>query len=407
MIYKSSRREFLGSAMAIAGGALLAGRGVAWGEELTKDWLTRWEKHIVDSARRRYCDTEMGEELGWLVSPFLNGFYYGYLATQNPQWVDRLVDWADAWTRRGVKGPDGYIGWPKAAGASTSVVPDFVTDNMLGEAMALRPMVLMASVIAKTPTLKEKYGRKAEGYLRLAEEVFSKWDARWCWREVKVGGVWVVPTFGVEPKTGKWTEGYEKRKVDGFSMPANKQNHIAQWMAAMHEATGKAVYRERAEKWWQQMKLRMRVREGKYYVWNYWDPAGPWDYKSDGSTKHWVGVHPNGGYYAIDVEGMVAAFERGWVFGQKEIDRLIDTNRNFMWNGRIEGAKFQRIDGGESDKRWENAAGVLWTALVRHDPILLKIFETNHEPASWGGLSATPRHLAWRAGKASNHVQTI
>jgi acetyl esterase/lipase len=29
-------------------------------------------------------------------------------------------------------------------------------------------------------------------------------------------------------------------------------------------------------------------------LWNYWEPAGPWDYKPDGrSTKHWVGVHPN------------------------------------------------------------------------------------------------------------------
>jgi hypothetical protein len=185
--------------------------------------------------------------------------------------------------------------------------------------------------------------------------------------------------------------------VDGFSMPANKQNHIAQWLLAMHEVTGKAVYRERAEKWWQQMKLRLRQREGKYYVWNYWDPAGPWDYKSDGSTKHWVGVHPNGGYYAVDVEGMTAAFEQGLVFGQEEIDRLIATNRDFMWNKRIEGAKFQRIDGGASDKRWEGAAGVLWTALVRHDPTLRKVFEANHDPASWGGLSATPRHLIGRA----------
>ena len=40
------------------------------------DWLARWQKNILDSARSRYCDKEMGEELGWLVSPFLNGFYY-------------------------------------------------------------------------------------------------------------------------------------------------------------------------------------------------------------------------------------------------------------------------------------------------------------------------------------------
>ena len=129
---------------------------------LRKDWLARWEKNILNDARNRYCDREMGEEIGWLVSPFLNGFYYGYLATHDRKWVDLLVDWADAWIKRGVKEPDGYTGWPKADGASTSVMPGLYTDNMLGEAMGLRPVVLMAGTILKTPALKTKHGRKAE-----------------------------------------------------------------------------------------------------------------------------------------------------------------------------------------------------------------------------------------------------
>ena len=79
-----------------------------------KDWLTRWEANILGDARNRYCDKEMGEELGWLVSPFLNGFYYGYLATRNPKWVELLIDWTEACIRRSVQEPDGYIGWPKS-----------------------------------------------------------------------------------------------------------------------------------------------------------------------------------------------------------------------------------------------------------------------------------------------------
>jgi hypothetical protein len=50
-------------------------------EALYKDWLARWERNILGGARNRYCDREMGEEIGWLVSPFLNGFFYGGLAT--------------------------------------------------------------------------------------------------------------------------------------------------------------------------------------------------------------------------------------------------------------------------------------------------------------------------------------
>src|SRR5207244_2283025 len=163
------------------------------------------------------------------ASPFLNGFYYGYLATGDAKWVAMLVDWADSIIKRAVKEPDGYLGCPKEAGASTDAMPDFVTDNQLGEAMGLRPIVLIADKIRKR-------------------------------------------------------------------------------------------------------KARMRLQEhGKYYVWNYWDPAGPWDYKPDGSPRHWVGVHPNGGYYTIDVEGIVNAYEHRLVFTKTEIDRLIATNRDFMW----------------------------------------------------------------------------
>lgn len=124
-----------------------------------------------------------------------------------------------------------------------------------------------------------------------------------------------MPAFGIDGQTGEWSAGYANRKTTGFTNPDNKQNHIARWLVALYDVTRKPIYRERAEKWFQVMKLRMKAREnGRYYVWNYWEPAGPWDYKADGSPSHWVGVHPNGGYYQIDVEGIVCAFEHGWVF---------------------------------------------------------------------------------------------
>ena len=379
-----------------AGKPQAAAKPEAMDKALAGQWLARWEKNIVGDARNRYCDKEMGEEIGWLVSPFLNGFYYGYLATGDARWIDMLIDWADAVVKRGVKEPDGYVGWPKEAGASTSAMEGFYTDNQLGEAMMLRPMVLLAGEILKTPALKAKYGPKAQQYVKLAEQVFEKWSARGAWRDVcPTRGVWVVPPFGFDPKTGKWTDGHERRKTAGFTLPANKQNLIAGWLIAMHDVTGKAVYRDRAEKWFRVMKSRMRLGEGgKYYVWNYWDPAGPWDKKPDGSLKHWVGVHPNGGYYGIDVDGIAMAFEHGLVFTKADIDRLVATNCDFMWNRQESGAKFQRIDGGRPDKRWSNSPGVLWTALLPYDPTLRKIFEANHNPASWGGLAGTPQYLA-------------
>jgi len=358
------------------------------------DWLRKWEKSIVESSRDRYCDKETGEELGWLISPFLSGYFYGYEATKDPQWIDRLVDWTDSLVSRKVKEPDGFEGWPKAADGG-SVEESYFTDSLLGEAMAMKPVVLMSSEILRRTALKKIYGVKAKEYIALAERIFQKWDSRGCWRTCRDGGLWVVPEFGIDPKTNRWTSGYADREKNGFSNPANKENAIAEWMLAMYDATKRPVYRDRAAAWFRLMKGRIRTEEGgKYDVWDYWDPSGPWDYKPDGSTKHWVGVHPNGGYYQIDVDAIVDAYSHGLVFDRADIDRLTATNRDFMWNHQVEDAKFKRIDGGDPDPRWKNSPGVLWSALIVYDPTLRKVFEANCDPSSWGGLAATPWYLS-------------
>ena len=378
---------------------------------LAKEWMQRWRQNVIrDSSKERYCDKEVGEQIGWLVSPFLNAYYYGYMATGEHEWVDRLIDWTDSVVKRGTKEPDGYIGWPKDENAN---VLDYLppgeklryTDVEVGDALFLRPVVLMAAEILKTPALKEKYGAKAEEYLKLAEQMFDKWESRGAWRETKDGGAWVVPPFGIDRKTGQWTAGYDLRKTDGNSLPDNKENIISEWMLAMYDATHKPVYKERAEKWFQLMKSHMKLRDdGKYFVWNYWDANVPWDHNADGTLKHWVGVHPNGGYYDVDVGAIVLAYEHGLVFTKDDIARLIATNRDFMWNKEIKNAKFQRIDGGKPAQRWTNSPGTLWDALAPYDPTLRKIFEANNNPGDWGGMSTTPEWIA-RFGPKSKTAQ--
>lgn len=368
--------------------------------EIGMRWRAQWEKQIVGSSRTRYCDKELGEELGWLVSPYLNGYFYGFVATRDPRWVGMLVDWTDACIRRATKDPDGFRGWPKGNGGGGDST-EYTADSLLGEAMMLRPVVLMSGIIRDTPALQSKYGDKARAYLDLADEIFRKWEARQCWRDVRDGGIWVVPDFGIDKKSGGWSAGHATRSSTGFSNPDNKANHIARWHLAMADVTGKAIYRQRAESWFRLMKSRMKTREdGRYFVWNYWEPAGPWDYKPDRSPKHWVGVHPNGGYYSIDAEGIVDAYEHQLVFGKDDLARLVATNRDFMWNKKVEGAQFQRIDGREPDARWKNSPGTLWSALVPHDATLRDVFIANQQPASWGGLASTPWFLALDAPKA-------
>ena len=67
------------------------------------------------------------------------------------QWIDRLVECTDAWMKRGVTEPDGYVGWPKVGAAGTDVddLDSYYADSLLGEAMVLRPVVLMSALIVR------------------------------------------------------------------------------------------------------------------------------------------------------------------------------------------------------------------------------------------------------------------
>ncbi len=378
------RRTFLkGTGIAFAGawvatGAPPPGSREAVREGFTRakvsEWMEAWERAILSGARRRYCDTETGEELGWLMSPFLSGYASAFAFTGEDRWMERLSDWSRAWLERGVVEPDGQVGWPKR-GSGGSLEQGYRTDSLLGEAMAFRPLVSMAARIQRDAAWKKRWGMEAGRWVEAAERCFAKWEARGAWREVALGGVWVVPEFGLEDDGKQWTKGYERRMSTGFTHPANKQNHIARSLLALYRATGREVYRDRAAAWWRVMKSRIRrVDEGRRWVWNYWDPAGPWDYEASGKPRHWVGVHPNGGYYGIDVEGIVEAFEHGLVFERADLDSLVTTQLDFMWDGRVKGAKFSRLDGGPVDSGLKDSPGVLWTALAPYSAKLRELF---------------------------------
>ena len=351
---------------------------------LTAEWISKWEKNIIDESRNHYCEKEMGEEIGWLISPLLGGYYYGYLATGDKKWVDMLVKCADAWIARAVTEPDGYLGWPKDGASGTPVdgLDHFYADSLVGEAMVLRFIVLMSKQIVMEPRLTELFGAKASSYMRLSEDIFEKWDQRGAWRNTERGGmISVVLPFGIDRKTGTWTSGYERRNApgNGFSHPTNKANLVATWLLAMSDATQKLSYKERAEKWFLLMKSRMLPKEdGTFRIWNYWQPAGPWDYKLIAIPKHWIGIHPNPGYYSIDVESIVTAYEHGVVFNDEDIQHLIETAL-----------------AGKRD----------WVALSPFSNAIQQNFEETNKPDSWAGLSSTPRYLPLRVPNTDSNRQ--
>jgi hypothetical protein len=193
-------------------------------------------------------------------------------------------------------------------------------------------------------------------------------------RRLAKGMISVVLPYGIDPKTGGWTGGRQRLNDPevGFSHPDNKANLVARWLLAMADATGEAAYRERAAAWFGLMSSRLqRQADGTIRIWNYWEPAGPWDYRLPGVPKHWVGVHPNAGYYDIDVAAMVAAYEHGVVFTAKDLEALIRTAQ---------------------------ATGRQWPALAPYDAALRARFEATLQPQGWGALSLVPWYLAASGG---------
>jgi hypothetical protein len=426
-----------------------------------KDWLARWDKEIIsDTKAFRECDHDVGEDIAFGMTPAMDGFYYGYMATKNPKYVDMLVDWADSLIKRAVKEPDGYVGWPSKGAAGTPVdnLDDYDADSMLSDAMVFRPIILMANEMMKNPALKGKYGAKGESYLKLSERLYAKWVERGGWRETKDGGMISMELpYGMDATHQKWID-FDTRNAPGhgFSHPDNKANEVARWMLAMWDVTGKPEYKDRAERWFKVQKSRMTFNsDGTYAIWNYWQPAGEWDYKGDGTPKLWIGTHPTGGYYVGDTRAIGAAYEHGLIFTQADIDALIATAKT-SWVGGDPGspaagmtisvqpaggtakeinASFPNsrtsepasagagaLNGTVVSVQWDvkankgrivvqprdaQAAQVtldtdkdtkvqalrMWTALVPFDVEIQKNFEATATPDTWFGLSSVPYYL--------------
>ena len=90
-----------------------------------------------------------------------------------------------------------------------------------------------------------------------------------------------------------------------------------------------------ATKWFTLMKSRMLASGGASadgfgnLIWDYWQPAGPWDYLA-GVTET-AFVHPNNGYYGVDTTAIVEAYQHGVVFTKADIDALARTSLTSWW----------------------------------------------------------------------------
>lgn len=205
----------------------------------------------------------------------------------------------------------------------------------------------------------------------------KKWDRRGTWREDGPFGAYVSWTKYMEP--GKLDEFRERKEISasGLSLPFNKQNDMALVALKLYRITRDKAYLDKATRIFAFMKSRFHYFDN-HYVWNYWEPFGPWDVdlrKRD--TRHWVGVHPYRNYQEGEVHQIVEAYHTGVVFTRTDIERILNTNLEVMWNKDRENPAFANSDDtypeeGRSARRWkatntyakDGHAGCLWPALA-------------------------------------------
>jgi len=323
-----------------------------------------------------------GESFCWRAAYHMGQFVQGYKAYQDTTWLDWGVKYYDWCVDKMMTGPDGYKGWIGPARNGMWY------DVHVGDAILLERMLAFSELVLKDPELKKKYGEAANRYVQIGKrDLIEKWDKRGTWREDGEYGCYVANDRACEPeKLSVWvkvTQGVDE--PPGRTLPFNKQNEMAVACLRLYRITGEDFYREKARKIFAFMRSRFQyVADKDYYVWNYWEPFGPWDVDVERKTvRHWIGVHPYRNYQAGEIGQIAEAYHTGIVFTPLDIKRIINTNLRVMWNGDKVSPKWVNSNAqlpepplSEEERAAQKAreeanpyaregrAGTLWTALA-------------------------------------------
>ncbi len=328
-----------------------------------------------------------GEQFCWNANYSLGQFLRAYQAWHDTAWLDWGVKYYDHLVGEMQTGPDGYKGWIGPYMYDRSVWQD----SHVGDAILAAGMLDFAETVLRDPALKARYGDAARRYVTVARrDVLEKWDRRGSLRYDGPYAAYVTWDQFAEPGNRGWRVRKEVTRA-GMSHPFNKQNDMALVALRLYRITGEKPYRDLAEKIFARMRSRFHLLRN-HWIWNYWEPFGFWDLDlAKGAPVHWVGVHPYRNYQAREVEQIVEAYHTGIVFSRQDLERIIRTNLEVMWNGDRAHPQFVNSDNdypGGAEKRarlkppeGEGLAGTLWTALVPFSETIRDLWSPRNEMA--------------------------
>ena len=336
-------------------------------------------KQLVRSAEPK-VGGGAGEQFCWRANYSMGSFVSAYKAWHDTAWLDWGVKFYDYAVSKMSTGPDGYKGWIGPYGYEKK----FWCDVHVGDSILLDHMLEFAEVVLSDPALKARYAEPANRYVALArKDVIEKWDSRGTWREDGPFGAYVSWNRYCKPGDLKTWKTMPEVAGSDLTLPFNKQNDMALVCMKIYRITGQKFYRDKAEKIFAFMRSRFLYLDN-HYVWNYWEPFGPWDVDlANKTTRHWMNVHSFRNYQAGEIHQIVEAYHTGLVFTQTDIQRIINTNLEVMWNKDRAAPKFVNSSAtlpqpvlSEAERKAEEEkikanpyskegrAGCLWTGLL-------------------------------------------
>lgn len=344
-----------------------------------------YEKAVNNPA---FETIQKGESFCWQAKGAMDQFISYYSLTKNTEWLDAGIKYYDFLIGRMDTAPDGYKGW---IGPYLSD-KKYWQDVLVGDALLTEGLLNFSILVLEDKTLKSKYKDKADSYVQLVEKHFAeKYDKRGTWIDDGPYGAYIGSNQFLEPgDLKKWVTRPGVSEA-GMSPPFNKQMDAGLVFLLLHRATGKNAYHERAQKIYLTAKTHFQYFDD-HYSWNYWEPLIPTDVDLEKKeTRHGVWVHPwRSGYTAREVGQIVEAYHYGVVFDKTDIQRMINTNLNVMWNkdkvnpkfisSNGQGAEMDTTGVGAFIKRYGHSnatknAGELWTALLDFDQTIRDLYE--------------------------------
>lgn len=321
--------------------------------------------------------TYTGEGFCWQARVGMDQYVNNYELTEDTEWLDAGIKYYDYLISRMITDPDGYKCWMGPYGYDEN----YWQDALVGDAILYAGMLDFSVLVLENEKLKSKYSGKANLYVEMAKKDFvEKWDKRGCWIQDGPYGSYIgFNKYLKADNLDKWILAPEVSR-SGVSHPFNKQEDAAEVCLLLNRITGEQFYWDRAESIFFTAKSHFQYFDD-HYCWNYYDPLYPGDIDMERKeTRHGVWVHPwRSGYQAGEVGKIVMAYHYGMVFDSTDIQRIINTNLNVMWNKDMENPKFISSNGLGADgdtsglaafqrtyghSNATKNAGQLWTSLM-------------------------------------------